>query len=306
MKTLFLLASAMVVLFLTAPNKIEAQRRKATKPKQAYVLNESSAKALIQESTQTASYMASPRGILPLMSRSMNDYKTMTADRSSWASVLGYLIKEKVVTQRTYVESYPNLAGTWAATQGYDKYTMELQQAAGSNLITGTCEQQNNLIGSVKSSVDGMVEPNGLVKLEPNSRVSFGHYLPYCLGTVRELHYQYSEQGTSAFLQQLDWGNLLLTGTASGKVTVTTYEYTFSPEVRTSSTEVELGRYQVGEVSNLLLDGETRAHATFAWRVALNRIGLIMVGAGSQPTGNGSAWFAKKPDGTWVLVKLNF
>lgn len=36
MKTLFLLASVMIVLFLAAPNKVEAQKRKATKSKPAY------------------------------------------------------------------------------------------------------------------------------------------------------------------------------------------------------------------------------------------------------------------------------
>ena len=81
----------------------------------------------------------------------------------------------------------------------------------------------------------------------------------------------------------------------------TTYTYAFSPEVRTSSSGIEFGRYEVENVSNVHLDGETRATATFAWKVSLNRLGDFLASHGPL-SGNGTARFGTKPDGSWKLV----
>jgi hypothetical protein len=259
------------------------------------VLDESRAKRLIDAAAQSRGYMGSPDSIAPLMSRSMNDYKTMSGVEGSPAYMLGYLIKENLVTQRVIVEDYPNVSGTWIGEEGNQHYKLELHQAAGSIAITGTCEQN----GAWHTTLTGTVLPSWVVQLEPPFRQS-------CLGVFGMLGYRYKVRVTrgqpqSEATASLEHGSVVLRGVPSGTVTVTTYEYAFSPEVKVLPEGTEFGRYQVGEVTGLLLDGETRAHATFSWQVALNKLGAVIL---NRPVvGRGNAVFAKKPDGTWVLAE---
>ena len=148
----------------------------------------------------------------------------------------------------------------------------------------------------------GRIDPNGLVHLLR----SF-----YCLPGYDDTEFLYEEEGATAYLRQKGvkdpW---VITGPASGqRVELKWYEYAFSSEVRkvqvsTSRDTLYLagGRFEIGEVSNLQLVIGERAVANFAWQASLDKLGHIMLGE-AKPNGNGTAEFAKKPDGSWVLVR---
>lgn len=302
MKTLFVLASA-IVLFVAAPNKIEAQKRRPTN-----VLDESRARVLIGQAPQMRSLQIPWDSIAPVMARSTN------ADKGTTDHTLSRLLKANLVKQSVSVLTYPRILGTWAnLTENkpghmYDAtMTMQLHMDENSNVVTGSCEykQVTQLLRNddgIRGKVTGTVSPDG--------SVAFTEVCWSLGGEQRQ--YQYSEDGTTAYLQSTDNANgyypyWKLTGTASGKTQVKWYEYTFTPEVRTTPIDqhvnIEGGRYLVGDVSNLRLVTETMASANFAWQVQLNLLGNILFD-GARPSGTGTAVFAKKPDGTWVLLKL--
>lgn len=308
MKTLFVLASA-VVLFLATPNKIEAQKRRATN-----VLDESRARVLIGQAPQMQSLKIPWDRVAPVMARSTN------ADKGATDHTLNRLIKANLVRQSLSVLSYPRISGTWAnPTENkpgylYATMTMQLQMDENTNVVTGSCVYNWGGNDSPRrEKVTGTVSPDG--------SVAFTDVCWSQGGT--QYQYQYSENGTTAYLQSTNNVNgyypyWKLTGTASGKVEVKWYVYTFTPEVKIASSGqrvlveggrylggryVEGGRYLVGDVSNLRLVTETMASANFAWQAQLNLLGNILLD-GARPSGTGTAVFAKKPDGTWVLLRL--
>lgn len=291
---------AFITSFLLPPESAHAQASAVKGPGNPKLLDEGRARWLIARAVQTQGFWAPPGNIVNLMSRSMLDYSSRKAnptpifpEQELVMQRLTNLIKEKLVIQRTYVETYPDLSGDWEGSEnGYYFYKMHLEQAPGTNRVSGTCEQKFG--GNVfTGALQGTVDASGRATLTPLNRDS-------CIGRMGEIDYQYTEQGTTASIQQTSWGHVVFSGRPAAKMTVTTYDCAFSPEVRISSGQILYGRYEVGEVSNLLLNGETRAEASFGWRVSLNKLGSLMLG--QQPTGSGTAAFAKKPDGTWVLV----
>ncbi len=274
------------------------------------VLDEKRAKVLIKAGLQSQGYMASPGSIVPLMSRSVNDYTTDSSGGN--ASILRQLIAAGFVTQSATVMSYPNVSGSWAYDHSQyggsviDTYTLQLQMVSGSNAITGTGEhyKHGSGVGSAyrkgtvddpyTGSVNGTVSPDGMVSLNTD-----GDIFPGFSG--RSDSFQYNEEGQTAFLRQVHNNYMVYTGEILEKLNLKSYEYAFSPKMGLTSAGVVVGRIEIGEVSNLQLTIETHAVARFAWHVSLNQVGLILLD-GVAPNGIGSAQFAKKPDGTWVLA----
>jgi hypothetical protein len=294
MKTLFVLASA-VVLFLAAPNKIEAQTRSATN-----VLDERRARVLIGQAPQMQSLQIPWERFAPVIARSAN------ADRGT---TLSRLIEANLVRQTVSVLTYPKISGTWASPspEGFrSMMTMQLQMDENTDVVTGTCEFKwgpaSGGSGSIRGKVTGAVSPDGSIVFTDVCWSEGG----------MQYQYQYSENGTTAYLQSTNNANgyypyWKLTGTASGKVEVKWYVYTFTPKVQITSSGqrvlVEGGRYIIGDVSNLRLVTETMASAKFAWQAQLNLLGNILLD-GARPSGTRTAVFAKKPNGTWVLLRL--
>lgn len=298
MKTLALLTSVLVVVFLAYPIKVDAQKRKATQPKQTFVLDENRAKALIGQAPQMKTLQIPWENIAPLMARSTS---------ADTGTTLGRLIEANLVRQTVSVLTYPSITGTWASPPGFRIMTMQLHMDENSNVITGRCEfkwgegldhPMGKNGGGTRGNVTGTVTPDGSVVFTD---------VCWSEGGTQD-KYQYSESGTTAYLRSVEDTSYLpawkLTGTASGKVGVKWYEYTFTPAVTITKSGqrvlVEGGRYLIGDVSNLRLVTETMASANFTWQAQLNLLGSILSG-GTRPSGNGNAQFAKKPDGSWVL-----
>ena len=194
-----------------------------------------------------------------------------------------------------------------------ESMVMQLQTDSDTNTVSGSCAYDwgaglgnpngNVSGGGVREQVGGTIAPDGSVVF---------YHTCFSEGGVQD-RYQYSESGKSAILQSVTpnaWIPWMLAGTASGNVETKYYEYSFSPDVQITRSNQGLrvlaGRYEIGEVTNLRLVTETEASANFAWHAQLNQLGGILLEGAGIPTGTGAAEFAKKPDGSWVIVKLSF
>jgi hypothetical protein len=256
--------------------------------------------------------MVSVQPLLPLMPKSEIDYKAPGA--SGLGSIIRALIDGGFVRQVPSVESYPVVAGTFegrdTCINGHNPVptdppellafvlrnqdttcvimplTLILQPVPNSNRLSGTSKGPGRL-DTASPIYEATVTPNDYLVLR-------------CAGSLGTSGtFSYIEREGRAYL--LSW-NYLYSGIASGKRTeVKTYAYSFLPELRAEQGYVSAGQFQVGEISELRLTLETRATANFAWRVLLDPLGKTLLGV-LRPTGVGTAEFAKKPDGTWVLA----
>jgi hypothetical protein len=254
---------------------------------------------------------------LPAMARSTN------ADRGAANRTLSRLVEAKLVTKKVDVVTYPRISGTWVSQRQSalsggtvpQSLNMVLQMVGDTNAISGYCVYRWGTsapwAGGDTGQVHGTVTPDG--------SVGFTNAC-YSEGGVQN-RYQLDETETTVILRSLKGGvqgkmesPWILSGRASGKLEVKWYEYSFAPEVQiirdNQGVRVTSGRYEVGEVSNLRLATETQAVANFSWQGQLNQLGSILLDGtlapGAKPSGNGTAEFAKKPDGTWTLVKVSF
>lgn len=293
---------------------------KSVARKPALVLNEDSAKSRIQDAQRSERYLVSFAAIAPLFSQSTTDYRAGASD-SGPAFIMKRLIDGGIVRQDVRVESYPVISGSWTGgdtcvtrnnwndpSERLDfilknrntscfsvPLTMQLQTVANSNRITGTSNRTS--IAAYADAVTGTVTPKGEVTFDRLDGP-----------TSAKGSWTYIERGQRAYLVNM-W-DYLFSGTASGRTTeVKTFNYAIIPNAEGSSGlldspstgKAEVGMFEVGAVSNLLLTTETRASANFAWQVTLDKLGHILLGD-VTPSGIGRADFAKKPDGTWVLV----
>lgn len=69
-----------------------------------------------------------------------------------------------------------------------------------------------------------------------------------------------------------------------------------------------MGTLVVDKVSDLLLDTDVKAHATYNWHIKFNELGRLFAGKnrkGKRNTvaGSGEIFFRKRPDGSWVFDK---
>lgn len=271
------------------------------------VLDEARARALVVATPQVQIFQMSVNELLPIMEPSRD------ARRPETNQVLRRLLDAKLVEERTTLETYPNLSGLWVYKPTESRWTpksFELHQAEGSNEITGKCDA-----GGWISTLKGTVDTEGRVELIPLVRLQMGsdpsHYISpgergECLGRMAEIDYRYSQEGTEGHLQQTSWGDDLFLGKLAGNTSVKLYSYTFSPRVTVAGHTVSAGRYEVGQVSDLILATETRATGNFAWIAKLDQLGEILLDGLATPSGSGTAQFAKKPDGNWVVTNLRF
>jgi len=274
----------------------------AQHPGGSKVLNESRAKVMIERAISSEAYFVEPQEILPLMQRSTNDYKSVdptVLGQATPGRKLAELIKANIVSQTTRVDSFRNLSGTWNGHypgQEKERWRLEISQAAGSNAFSGTCYNIDPYDRTDSTQVTGVVSPDDSLDLRQSFPV-YG-YPRGCMDQKFEAkRMQYSEKGSAGLLQAEDE---MLIGPVAPKASITTYMYYFGREVASSGNTINVGHYQVMGVSDLLLGFETRAECSFTWQVGLDKVGQIMLGR--APSGKGKASFAKKPDGTWVLV----
>lgn len=276
------------------------------------VLNEDSATALLVEALRSTPYMTSVAPMLPNMSESTKDY-TGASEPDTQDFLIKRLIDGGFVKQEVKVDSYPVISGSWSgksacapphdardrvkfldfilANQSTGCFApplnLQLQSVANSNRVVGTSNRTSEAYYA--STIEGTITPEG--------KLTFGR-IDGPQGSKGP--FTYIERGERAYLVGI-W-DFLFSGVASGRRTdVKTYVYAFRPDLGGSGGNVPAGKFVVGAVSNLLLTVETRATANFAWRVSLDALGQLLLGS-AAPSGVGTAEFAKKPDGTWVLV----
>lgn len=274
---------------------------------QSKVLNENRSKGLIEEALQTERYVASVASLDQLMSPSRTDILS-NSPTAGPASTLRRLVDQKLARQVVrVVGGYPVVSGRWVSHKGGPvSFTLQIHMAENSNELTVSCEYRDD--EKVRQgSTTGIVSPRGEVKFVAVVGESSGWCFPggAVAGQLRQIPFQYSENGTAASLTPTtsEAGGWVFTGVSSGKtIDVKWYEYALSPDAGVTPQGVVAGRFVVGAVSNLQLVGETNARADFTWSVVLNDLGRIVTGD-ATPSGSGTAAFVKKPDGTWVLVK---
>jgi hypothetical protein len=282
-------------------------------------LNETSGRAILRERLQKEKYMLPLAGILPLMKQTQKDYTSGSV--TGQEAVLKTLLERKLVVQHSQILAYPKISGLFSERKlhtpkvfnpaGRDDFLIEnykLEMVPNSNIVSGEFEVIADPPPTNRSSVllhmkvKGTVNIDGSVDMRPEDD-------PVGWRTGR---FMYHEEGNIAYLRHGRPGNENLVGKATGqKLELKFYEYAFSPEMekqilRTSQgSYVPVGNFEVGEISGLRLLIETEAAGQFTWRVSLNDIGRVLVGAG-QPHGKGEVVFGKKPDGSWFVDRVAF
>jgi len=267
-------------------------------------LNEASARVLVRDASKQEGYLISLAEIQRVMVRTMKDYTASTAPNGP-EFILRRLIEEKLVAQRADIVSYPKISGTFKATQNQGVYEFVLETGPDSNVVHGTSsEQSQNMSRPSLTPVRTTVDVNGLFRIGQDS-------------------WLYQERdGTAQLLDQDRFGaRRNYTGPASAqKVQMKWYEYAFTLEMQKQIVHepkgpfrptglfgeikgdfVQGGSFEVGEVTGLQLMLETRAVANVTWKLLPNNLGRIFLGD-EKPSGKGKVQFAKKPDGTWVVV----
>jgi len=279
-------------------------------------LTEDSSHNLIKEYTRSQNQgLTVPLGnVLRLMRRTLVDYTSSSASGKGADAVLKRLLDRKFVVQHSEPVMYPGVSGRFVGKGNgnvMDEY--DLTMTPNSNAITGTKAEgvtghkpDGTALSYAHHHLTGTVEANGRVTWAVD-----------CCGYFTN-RWQYSEDGNAAYLQSLGgMGSASvgyrLTGTASHQsVEVKWYEYAFTPEVQKLivgtgwQASIPVGSYEIGEVSDLRLLIDTRAHAKFAWRGQLNDIGNAFLGDGAKSAGTGDAGFVKKPDGTWFVDHVRY
>ncbi len=126
---------------------------------------------------------------------------------------------------------------------------------------------------------------DGLITLETPSPVAlsdshwkFRSKKPHVTVTARKFVYELSDTG-KALLTRLDGTN--------------------------SSWKLRTGRLKATNVSNLLLQGETNAAASFMWSLEPEDVFAKDMEDFVKPSGSGSAVFGKRPDGAWVVTDIS-
>lgn len=225
--------------------------------------------------------------------------------------ILRRMMDHKYLVQTSHVVSYPKISGTFSYIGPKDRkvirsafttidedYEYSLQSVPGTNQLTGT---MRHIPTNHKNNVTGTIGLDNKVQLNGTNRV-------------------YIEEGGKAILRASGPGcyqcPIVVTdfvGRATGeKITMTLYDYSFSPEFMKLVTgsrplSVVSGSYELGDVTNLLLSTETRAEASFTYKSIPNDVARILLDEGAvTQTRSGVVRFAKKPDGTWVVETCTF
>jgi hypothetical protein len=298
------------------------------------VLNEESASALIGASLRSQRFAVSTVSLQLYMTESATDYAPLQGSPGApnegegvdqpqqpmpnAVYLLRRLIDEGLVNRTVGVSSYPVISGAWKGVNtcakggdatnstAYLDYLLANQNEScfkwPLTLQLNPIPDTNRVTGTSNRSPEAWTATPLEATVSPDNKITFQR-IDGPQGSTG--HFTYIERGDRAFLVGI-W-DFLYTGTASRKrFDVKMYSYSFRPDVGETSGQAPAGTYELGTVSNLLLTIETRAVANFTWSVALNALGKVVLEGNSTPTrgpsGTGSADFAKKPDGTWVLV----
>jgi hypothetical protein len=311
MKTLFVLASVMAVLFLAAPNKIEAQRRKSIKSKEAYVLNESRAKALVIDyigSHRGTSVMAStPDFAKELNEEALIDYMTDEPEQLTVATAfLRDLARARLLNVNSRQVSIINIGGEYEE-QPYNgpcsPYRIKINHEPQSPLVSGSATWVQKLYRDcdwpMRGSVSGVVDESGIIGLElPTALASEYYYFTLVNDTL-----QPKGKGVWHGLESL---SLRRTTGERSPLKITKYKYSLTDEAKALGLSVSGGNVKIGEmtidsVSDLLLQGETNAAGRAKYSIKYNKLSAVL--SGPAESGTFPVYFGQTPEHKWVMVR---
>ena len=266
-------------------------------------LTEDGAKALIKEAVGASEYYVSVDPLFPLMSQSEIDYTA--SDSAGYGNVIKRLVEGGHLRKSSQTQSYPKITGTF---EGIDTC------AGHSGPVENPEKRLDFVLANRNSRCFAYIEKISLYTnrsqiggearnipvegaITPPNFVSFSRLAGF---QGADGPFWYIERAERAYL--VGAGPYLWVGSPSGQsVDVTTFNYTFDPGERVTERGVAVGRIEIDQVTDLRLVIETQATATFSWHAALGPIGKVLLA--QVPSGSGSASFAKKPDGSWVLAE---
>lgn len=229
-----------------------------------------------------------------------------------YGPLLARLVRQAFVSQQTYKMTCPEVSGTFvrecpeaSCNLGWFKEQWILRSVPGTNSLQGEYIFQS-AVGSVPHEVSGTIEADGTFNLScapfKNTGMTCGesgpgrYYEDGGKGYLKFPQYYPSPQNPTPFV-----------GSATGrKVTATLYQYSLTPKFKElmksapNNNYVVGGNFEVGEVTNLRLDTDTKATANYALKVDLNSTGSLFYPAGGIH-GEGHVVFGKKPDQTWAI-----
>ncbi len=230
--------------------------------------------------------------------------------------VVQRLLKAGYVSQSENSFTVPNVSGDyhadmswvmWGSYHMHAIYAVTIAMKPSDNSISGQYHEESTGGGaqSANGMLSGSVDANGTVHL------SYG-------GANEDYAFKSANgeemlTGKLPFLNGADGLNPL-TGTLvgngpGGNITVPVYSYVLSSKFEIlpppHQDEIQAGKIEIDQITNLLLASDTMAQASFGWHVDFNGAAKALSGK-DKITGTGNVVFGKQPDGKWVVANYSF
>jgi hypothetical protein len=228
--------------------------------------------------------------------------------------VVQRLLKAGYVSQSQNSFTVPNVSGdyhadmSWVLMGSYHMratYALTVSMKPADNSISGHYHEESTGGGaqSADGPLSGTVDTNGTVHLIYGSQ--YGGANEDC--TFKSANGEKTLTGKQPFLNGPD---VSLTGHGpGGDITVPVYSYALSSKFASlpppHQDEIQAGKIEIDQISNLLLSSDTMAQASFGWHVAFNDAAKALSGK-DKVSGTGNVIFGKQPNGNWVVAEYSF
>jgi hypothetical protein len=268
-------------------------------------LTETSGRQLIQEAASKAPYNASLRGLDGISNRTQTDYRLSPGSGNGPDAVAKRMLDKGLMTVSVETLSFPRISGSFLCPpppacvgKGDLGDKLSIENTPGTNEVSGEMVFSSCDGDQRKMPFKGMLNADG----------TFG------MDTMFKTSAVYQEHGGTAeisfpLLNGYSSSDICRGNATGQKVQVVWYDYGLAPDFAKRIIPsadgrrfISVGTATITDVSNLRLDNETNASSTFAWEVKLSSDDEAVLGT-DKLSGNGAANFAKKPDGTWTLVR---
>jgi hypothetical protein len=222
------------------------------------------------------------------------------------------LLKAGYVSQSQNSFTVPNLSGEYHADMSWElmgyhmhaTYALTVSMNPADNSIAGHYHEESTGGGaqSADGSLSGTVDANGTVHLTYGSQ--YGGANEDC--TFTSANGEETLTGKQPFL---NGPNVALVGHGpGGNITVPVYSYALSSKFATlpppHQDEIQAGKIEIDQITNLLLSSDTMAQASFGWHVDFNDAAKALSGK-DKASGIGNVIFGKQPSGNWVVAEYS-
>jgi hypothetical protein len=318
MKTLYVLASITVVLLMVAPNRSEAQKRKATNSKQTYVLNESRARSLVEDYVRnhrgTSVMVGTPDIAADLSQETLVYYGNDSTDSTPLTAekfFLKKLLRAGLVNVNTRSVSITNITGEYepqSKVDGACSYHFKISHISETSpFVRGSADWVSTLYSKCdwkqNGTVTGVVTESGDIFLSLSGGMASVN-CQYILvnDTLQSKGGEASESGCKG----MPFWNFRRTTGDMPPLNITKYKYSLTDKatalgLSATGGQVKIGETTIDSVSNLLLQGETNATGTAKFSVKYNTLGAVLM-PGRAETRTIPVRFGQKPDRTWVVI----